>query len=164
MLNNYIAIALRITAIIFFFRGLKEFVAYIQYELGGTYSGLDISVWPFLFVAMIIWSFSYIAWFFAVPISKILVPENIDFRIEAIPPISLIAIFVAAIGLFVTVYSLIDAFYYLTLFLISQETGSVIILSETLANVIATAFEFTLGIMLLIKARSVASLINKVAK
>lgn len=164
MLSSYVAIGVRLVAILFFFKAIREFVGVFGFFYQGSPYGDDASVWPILAVALTSWALVFILWFSARGVGRLVASGGIDAKPEKVPPVSLLAVFVAAIGLFVFWYGAVDSLYYLTVIIIGQELGVSEMSVETKANMVATVFEVISGIFLVFKARTVAEKINDVAR
>jgi hypothetical protein len=164
MLSSYVAIGVRLVAILFFFKAVREFVGVFQFFYQGSPYGNDASVWPVLVVALTSWAFVFILWFSAQGIGRLMASGGIDAKPEKMPPVSLLSVFVAAIGLFVFWYGMVDALYYISVIIMGQELGVARMSIEIKANMLATAFEVISGAFLVLKARTVAGKINDVAR
>jgi hypothetical protein len=163
MISNYIAIALRIIAIILFYQGIKDFFGFVSTSMTVSYV---LSAWPFLIPAMVVWLLSVLLWSFALPISKKVASNDLDFKVTTVEPRAFLTICIAAIGLYVFTYAVIDLVYYIRIFLIASNSGepvSAVYGEYEKTNTIATIVELAFGILLILKSRSVAKLINKVS-
>lgn len=164
MLSSYVAIGVRLVAILFFFKAVRDFFGVFQFFYQGSPYGDDISAWPILVVALTSWALVFILWFSARVVGRLVASGGIDAKPEKMPPVSLLAVFVAAIGLFVFWYGAVDSLYYLSVIIMGQELGVSEMSVEIKANMVATAFEVISGIFLVMKARTVAGKINDVAR
>lgn len=164
MISSYLAIGVRLVAILFFFKAVREFVGVFQFFYKGSPYGDDTSVWPILVVALTSWALVFILWFSARGVGRLMASGGIDAKPEKMPPVSLLAVFVAAIGLFVFWYGAVDALYYISVIIMGKELGVSGVSIEIKANMIATAFEVISGVFLVLKARTVAGKINDVAR
>ncbi|PHR66988.1 hypothetical protein [Alcanivorax sp.] len=164
MLSSYVAIGVRLVAILFFFQAVREFFGVFQFFYQGSPYGDDTSVWPILVVALTSWALVFILWFSARVVGRLMASGGIDAKPEKMPPVSLLAVFVAAIGLFVFWYGAVDSLYYLSVIIMGKELGVSEMSVEIKANMVATAFEVISGIFLVMKARTVAGKINDVAR
>lgn len=164
MLSSYVAIGVRLVAILFFFKAVREFFAIFQFFYQGSPYGDDASVWPILVVALTSWALVFILWFSARGIGRLMASGGVDAKPEKMPPVSLLAVFVAAIGLFVFWYGAVDALYYLLIIIMEHELGVSGMSIEIKANMATTAFEVISGVFLVLKARKVAGKINDVAR
>lgn len=164
MLSSYVAIGVRLVAILFFFKAVREFFGVFQFFYRGSPYGDDTSVWPILTVALTSWALVFILWFSARGVGRLMASGGFDAKPEKMPPVSLLAVFVAAIGLFVFWYGAVDALYYLSVIIMGHELGVSGMSIEIKANMAATAFEVISGVFLVLKARTVAGKINDVAR
>ena len=164
MISSYVAIGVRLVAILFFFKAIEAFIGVFGFFSQGSPYGDGASAWPILAVALISWGFAFILWFLASGIARLITSDGIDTTPDDLPPVSLLAVFVAAIGLYVFWHGAVDALYYLSAALLGREYGVSSMSVEVKANMIATAFEVMGGGFLVMKARTVAAQINKLAR
>ncbi|PCJ15861.1 MAG: hypothetical protein COB04_12420 [Gammaproteobacteria bacterium] len=162
MISNYVAIGIRFVSVLLFFHAIKEFFLTFQILYGDKPYNEAASVWPIFVVASISWVFAFLLWFSARRLGLILT-SGIDSEVKSLPPISLLAVFVASMGLYFFGYGTVDALYYLALGMMAAEADVGAPSADTTANMLATAFEVLGGCFLIMKARFVAAKINEVA-
>ncbi len=118
------------------------------------------SVFPMV-VASLLWLFPMMA------SSYILKPE-MDKPIEPMNSQAVLTVLVLAIGLYFLYYAISDSIYWLTFWKIAERSqehiGSLYLGAENEASMIATAVELVISIVLLVKARTIASRMLRIAQ
>lgn len=165
--SHYLAIAIRLFSIVLFIYSIRQSSLLIEIALNGTINGMVAST---VFVAATTIGPLLIAillWFFPFSVAKAILKPEIDLPVEPMAPASMLAVFIATIGVFAFYYASVDALYWLTIWNLSSQVNSgasVGIGPESKANMWATAFEFIFSICLILRAKSASQLLLRVAR
>lgn len=160
---HYLGLGVRLFAIWLFISGVVTTIDFIALKLGGTASSMPS------FVSMIIMLIPIIAavylWFFPLTVAqKLLGKEEKEF--EPVNPQSLLTIFVASIGLFFLYQALMSFIFWLGFYVMpSNESSSLVMAYATdKVGVLTTFVELVIALLLVIKCRSIAGLMVRIAR
>jgi len=147
---------------------LRETILLIELWNTGGINGIEVSMLYRLLSVLSPLAIAVVIWLFPNTVASTIVPKYLDESPEPISASSSLYIVIAGIGLFVLSYALVDLAYWLTLIqLISDRTyqqGVADIIAESRAGIIATLFEITFSLVLILWSKSVSKLITRVAK
>ena len=151
--HHYVAILLRCVSIVLVVYGLSGYLQLIR--------AVDESFGVSLFLSLMIFAFPFLVallcWFFPVTVSKIIIPIECDNDVEPINRQALSSIFISAIGIYVFISALPDALYWFTVINMGTSLEGLSYSLENKANLAATALEVLLAVLLIIKAKAIAS-------
>ncbi|CAH0991964.1 hypothetical protein SIN8267_02079 [Sinobacterium norvegicum] len=166
--SHYLAIAVKLFAIVLFIFSLRQSTSLVEVFLSDSINGMPVST---LFIAgtvLIPLIVSLLLWFFPLSVSKSILKPEIDLPIEPINSTTILTVFVLAIGLYVFYYAFVDLVYWAVLWNMeshSQYSMAPLSLTEdNKANMVATALELVISIGLILKAKTLASNMLKFAK
>lgn len=166
--SHYLAIAVRLFAIVLFIFSLRQSTSLVEVFLSDSINGMPVST---LFIAgtvLIPLIVSLLLWFFPLSVSKSILKPEIDLPIEPINSTIILTVFVLAIGLYVFYYAFVDLVYWAVLWNMeshSQYSMAPLSLTEdNKANMVATALELVISIGLILKAKTLASNMLRFAK
>ena len=155
--HHYVAIFLRCVSIVLLVYGLSGYLQLIR--------AIDESFGVSLFISLMIFAFPFLiaalCWFFPVTASKIIIPIECDKDVEPISRQALTSIFIAVIGIYAFVSALPDALYWLVLINMGSALDGLSYSLEDKANLAATALELLLAVLLIVKAKSIASYVTE---
>jgi hypothetical protein len=110
---------------------------------------------------------SIIIWFFPLTVARSVLPI-VDETETTINTLSVLTVFILAIGLYTFYYAIIDGVYWITLVhvFVRDEFGNIskVISNDDKANIVVTVVEFVLAVVLLIRARTIARLLSSFAR
>lgn len=169
---HYLGLVVRLFAIWLFISGVAEVVSFFEMKSAGKASSMPS------FIVMLITLIPIIAsvylWFFPLTVAqKLLGQEEKEF--EPVNPKSLLTIFVASIGLFFLFRSFIDGVFWLSFYAGYLSGGSHMMTSAEVAffnaiaasdkaAIISTIVELVIALLLVVKCRSIAGLMARIAR
>lgn len=162
--HHYFAVGLKIFSVVLFVYGLKYFPNVIEAFKYGTLAGVTVSEKFFLINLIVIWLTAIILWTFPVVLAKMFLRSQLDLPVEPIGTPMVMAVFIAAIGLYFFVNGIIDLSYWAIYWHMFNNTLSVEPNIDSKANTIATILQLLVSLLLILKCRTVSSYINKVAQ
>ncbi len=157
--SQYLAIAVRIFSILLFLYGVRQ-SSFVIGLIGDGDTGVTAS-WAFAITsALLPIVVSIVLWCFPCAVANAIVKPEINDPIEPMGAQSVLTVLVLAIGLYALYYAIIDAVYWATLWQMAERSGdmeaSFYLGPENKANMVATAVELFISVVILMKARSVA--------
>lgn len=169
---HYLGLAVRLFAICLFIYGVIGIIEFLTLRLN------EMTSFKPGFVSMIIMLIPIITsvflWFFPLTVAyKLLGKEDKEF--EPVNPKSLLTIFVASIGLFFLYKSLMDGAFWLAFYAMSSSGSSEIMTPSQVstllamdvsdkAAIISTLVELIVALLLVVKCRSIAGLMARIAR
>lgn len=160
---HYLGLAVRLFAIWLFISGVVRIIDFIELNLGGTAYSMPS------FVSMIIMLIPLIAaiylWYFPLTVAQKLL-GNEDREFEPVNPKSLLTIFVASIGLFFLYQALMGFIFWLEFYVVPSNESSplVIMFADDKVGVLTTFVELIVALLLVVKCRSIAGLMARIAR
>lgn len=157
--THYLAITVRIFSILLFLYGIRQSSFLIEL-IGGGWNGFNVS-WGFAITSTIlpILVATYL-WYFPMIVAKSILKPEIDQPIAPMDVQSILTVLILAIALYFLYYAIIDAVYWITLWQMTERSYSsevpLYLNVENKANMVATAIELFVSISILLKARSLA--------
>ena len=166
--HHYLAIIVKIFAIVLFAYGIRQAGFFIEILLTGMASDVRYSIYFAATTAFVPITTSLLLWFFPITISKSIITPEIDGQLQPINPQGLLAVIISAIGLYTLFYAIVDATYWSIIYQATKagtSSGVPIGLSdEGAANMIVTAIELVMAVMLILKSKTLAFYILRLSK
>jgi len=166
--SHYLAIAVRLFSIVLFIFALRQSTSLIEVFLNDSINGMPVST---LFIAgtvLIPLIVSLLLWFFPLSVSKSILKQEMDQPIEPVNSTTILSVFVIAIGLYVFYYAFIDFVYWAVLWNMESHSqysmAPLSLTEENKANMVATAVELVISVVLILKAKTLASNMLRFAK
>jgi hypothetical protein len=158
--SHYLAIAVRLFAIILFLYGLQQSTWLVEVLISGGLNGVGVSA-VFLFVTSVVpLIVAAFLWVFPVTVSRLIVKPDIDLTVEPMATHSVLVVLVLAIGLFAFYNALVDATYWGIAWNMSgneeASAAPLYLTPENRANIWVTGFEVVASMAIIAKARSIA--------
>lgn len=165
--SHFLAITVRIFSIVLALYGIRQSSFLIEL-IGGGLNGYAVS-WAFasastalpILVAILLW-------YFPVSVAKSIIKDEIDQPIKPIKPQSILTVLIASIAFYFMFYAIVDSVYWATLWHMAERSygtqAPLYLNDENKANMIATAIELFASFLILIRARSFAFKLWKIAE
>ena len=166
-LHHYFAVGLKLFSVVLLVYGLRFIAPLIQVVQDGHLNGIDVNEYFFLINFLLIFSVAAILWMFPVTLAKKFLNPEMDLPVEPIGTPTVLAVFIAAIGLFVFTYGLIDMLYWSVFWHMVSNNPEIMTANEdadSVANTIATVFQLAFSLLLIYKCRTISGYINRVSK
>ena len=162
-IHQYLAIGLRIFAVALFIYGIQFTGSVIELFRFGTVSGIEASALFIILNPIVPWVIAALLWLFPVTIAKSFLSPSLDSKVEPISNPTILAVFIAAIGLYVFAFGVIDMSYWVTILYLMAQSNSEIP-NDTKANITATVLQLIFSSLLIARCRTVSGYINRVSK
>lgn len=165
--THYLAIVVRLFSILLFLYGLRQSSFLIELVSGGL-NGLSVSmafavssvVLPLLVAAYL--------WYFPMMVAKSILKPEIDQPIEPMNAQSILTVLLLGIAAYYLYYAIIDAVYWATLWQMSARSqggeAPLHLNEENKANMVAAALELFAASLIIIKARTLANKMLRLAE
>jgi hypothetical protein len=147
--QHYLAVFIKLFALILFLYFLKEFLFVIQL-------GLE-NIWYELISFSIGMVASILLWMFPLTVSKTIVKPEINKEINPIGAKEFLTLLVITLGLFTLFYAISDTVYWVLVYKIMEGEIPSGVVAENTANMIATAVELLLSLLLITKSKNIVS-------
>ena len=166
--SHYLAIAVRLFAIVIFLYALRQSTMLIELLMNGSINGMDVSIIFISITTLCPLIGAVLLWYFPFSITNSILRPEMDQAIEPMNAQSILTVFVLAIGLYAFYNAVIDSVYWLTLWHMSERSSysgtPFDIGGESKANMVATAIELGASIAILLKARSLSCRMLRLAE
>lgn len=151
--HHYLGIGLRVFAIILFVFALRQSSLIFSVLFTDNLGEIDVSISLLTATFVIPLITAIVCWFFPITIAKKIVRPDLDLEVEPVNYQTLLAVFILAIGLFLTFYVISDIVYWVTYskFIPSGELDS-----DSKAAIATTAVETLVAFIFLCRARTIA--------
>ena len=130
----------------------------------GTLNGALANLGFMAINLIIVWLAATILWVFPITLAKSFLAPELDLVVEPLATPSVLAIFVAAIGLFIFCYALVDLLYWVVYMHLASLNSNFVLDSENKANTIATILQLLIGTILILKCRTISQMISRYAR
>ncbi|MBU2886580.1 hypothetical protein KO507_12480 [Gilvimarinus agarilyticus] len=162
--THYLAIAIRIFSILLLLYSVPQFSLLVGVATGGS-NHIDLPL-AFVFTttaAPLLAALCF--WFFPLKLAKLIVKPEIDQPIEAMDVLSILTTVLLAMAVYFLYYAIVDAVYWATLWLIAERSLDPFYLdADNKANMVATALELLFSGLLLLKAKTLARKVLRIAQ
>lgn len=168
-LHQYLAVGLRLLAIVVFIYGLRQLATFFSVVLTDTFVGMTASPLFFLAMAAIPIIVSIGLWLYPSDIAKLVVPPTSDVSVVPEKSFSIFVALILTLGIYFLFYAAVDMVYWLTYgYLLLQNPEAYDrtsnIMQSNKANLAATLFELAVSMFLIFRAKFVANYIYGAAK
>ena len=158
--SHYLAIAVRLFAIAIFIFGLRQSTMLVQVLMRGSINDMNVSTLFMLATTLFPLISSVFLWHFPFSVTNSILRPEIDLPVEPMNAQSMLTVLVLAIGLIALYNALIDSMFWLTLWHMSEQSMysdvQLSINNENKANMVSTALELGLSIIIILKAKSLS--------
>ncbi|MBD3652880.1 hypothetical protein [Kangiella sp.] len=160
---HYLGLVVRLFAICLFIYGVIGAIEFFALKLGGMASSMPSFISMVIMLIPII--VSVYLWFFPLTVAQKLLGKD-EREFEPVNPKSLLTILVASIGLFFLYKALMSFIFWLGFYVMpSNESSSlVMVFAADKVGVLTTFVELVVALLLVIKCRSIAGLIARIAR
>ncbi|MHC9509734.1 hypothetical protein [Kangiella sp. M94] len=160
---HYLGLVVRLFAIWLFISGLVRAIDFFTVNLSGMASSMPSFVSMIIMLIPII--VSVYLWFFPLTVAHNLLGKE-DKEFEPVNPKSLLTIFVASIGLFFLYKALMGFIFWLGFYVVpSNESSSLVMMfADDKVGVLSTLVELAVALLLVVKCRSIAQLMARIAR
>lgn len=162
--HHYIAIALKIfsiTLVVYSLRFISPLIESLQH---GTINGVVVGGWFALLNLLTIWAIAAFVWLFPLTLAKSFLKSELDRPVELLPTPSIFTIIIASIGLYTLSNGVIDIVYWSIYLKIASGATYEAMGPEATSGMAATILEVLVGLLLVLKCRTIAGYINQVSK
>lgn len=165
--THYLAVAVRLFSIFLIFLAIRQ-SSYFSELVGGGTSGPARS-WFFAITSTALPIIAAIfLWLFPMMVAKSIVKPEADQPFEQMGTQSWLTVLILAIALCALYNSLMDAFFWATLWQVSEKAfgveSAIYLNPENKASMVATGAELLLASIMIMKARSLAAHVLRLAK
>ncbi len=167
--HHYLAILIRLFAIGLFIFSISQSSYFFYSIVFGVGQGFEISALQIFMSFFLPFVISVVLWFFPVIVAKSILKPEIDQAIKPINKDGISFLIIATLGLYVTFYALVDTVYYFSLWQISELSdgyGTIrnFFPPDVKANIWATLIELVLGVLLILKSKTIVKKVLEIAK
>jgi len=165
--THYLAVAVRLFSLFMVFLAVRQSSVFIEL-MGGDTSGPVLS-WFFAITSTALPAIAAVfLWFFPMMVAKSIIKPDIDQPLEQMGAQSVLTVLILAIALYNLHSSLMDTVYWVTLWQVSERShgleAAIYLNPESKANMLTTGAELLLSILVIVKARSLAVHVLRLAK
>lgn len=166
--SDYLAVAVRLFAIMLFIYGLRQFLPMVEIIASGTINGMAVSPFFAIATSSIPILFSIVLWFFPLSVSSSILKPEMDRDVVPLTQGSWLVVILIGIGLYTLYYAISDSMFWLYfLHMSSQSTFSdtpLVMRGEDKANLVISFMEVMASLFLILKSKSISVFILRVSK
>ncbi|MBL4882835.1 MAG: hypothetical protein JKX82_16280 [Oleispira sp.] len=163
--SHYLAIAVRIFALMLFIYGLRQMFPVLELFLLGTVNGMEVSPFFVIVTSIIPILFSIVLWLFPLSISASILKPEMDLDVVPLSQGDWLVVLLIGLGLYTLYLAISDSIFWLYLLHISSLSNSSLEMRvEDKANLVISLLEVTVSIFLILKAKTMATFILKTTK
>ena len=163
--SHYLAIAVRIFALMLFIYGLRQMFPVLELFLLGTVNGMEVSPFFVIVTSIIPILFSIVLWLFPLSISASILKPEMDLDVVPLSQGDWLVVLLIGLGLYTLYLAISDSIFWLYLLHMSSLSNSSLEMRvEDKANLVISLLEVTVSIFLILKAKTMATFILKTTK
>ncbi len=162
-LHHYFAIGIKLFAIALYIYGLRYIGPIIEIFRTGSLNSLYVNDYFFSINLVVTWAIALVLWMHPVALAKMFLSKELDLEVEPMATPMIMATLVAGIGLFVFCHGAIDIMYWAVNWYLVSNNDAYVSNPDMMGNTVATIFQLLFSSLMIIKCRTIASYINKVA-
>lgn len=162
-LHHYFAIGIKLFAIALYIYGLRYIGPIIEIFRSGSLNTLYVNDYFFATNLIVIWAVALVLWVYPLKLAKMFLSNDLDLEVEPMATPMIMATFIAAIGLFIFCHGMIDILYWVIHWHLASNNDTYIANPDMVGNTVATVFQLLFSYLMIIKCRTLAGYINKVA-
>ena len=149
--RNLTAIMLRVAALYFLYITIVRLISTYDLLVSGNFASANVSL-PVIITSNLLPLLGFvILWLFPNSIAQLIVKPSNNETIQPMPSNEWLRIVVISMGLYLTVFAVLDASYWLASYLLMHEHDGAIFMAEQKAAIITTGLEFITGLLLINK-------------
>jgi hypothetical protein len=166
--SHYLAIAVRLFAIMLFIYGLRQLLPMFELIASGTINGMAVS--PFFAIASSIIPilFSVVLWIFPLSVSNSILKPEMDRDVVPLSQGSWLVIMLIGIGLYTLYYAIVDSMFWLYFLHMSSQSSlsdaPLIMRGEDKANLVISILEVIASLFLILKSKTISKFILRISK
>lgn len=166
--NHYLAIAVRLFAIVLFLYALRQSTMLVQVLFNGDVNGANVSALMIFATSFCPLVIAMLLWYFPSSVANSILKPEMNQTIEPMSARSTLTVIILAVGLFAFYSAAVDAVYWLIAWNMTERnhySGMLADLSgEQKASMITTAIELVTSIAIILKAKSLSYRMLHLAK
>jgi len=163
--SDYLAIAVRLFAIMLFIYGLDQLLPIFELIASGTINGMNVSPFFAIAASIIPILFSLVLWVFPLSVSNSILKPEMDREVVPLSQGSWLVIILIGIGLNTLYYAIVDSmFWFYFLHMSSQSDAPLIMRGEDKANLVISVLEVIASLFLVLKSKTISKFILKISK
>lgn len=163
--SHYLAIAVRLFALMLFIYGLRQMFPVLELILLGTVNGMEVSPFFVIVASIIPISFSIVLWLFPLSVSASILKPEMDLDVLPLSQRDCLVVLLIGLGLYTLYLSISDSIFWLYLLHMSSlNNPSLDMRVEDKANLVISLLEVTVSVCLILKAKAIATVMLKITK
>lgn len=166
--SHYLAIAVRLFAVVLFVYGLRQLSPFFELITRGTVSGVTVSAFFVLAVSIIPMLLSVILWFFPLSISNSILKPEMNREVAPLSQGDWLIVILIGVGLYTLYYGIVDLIYWLYFLHMSVKNylvePSLAMSGEDKANLAISFLEVAASLFLILKSKTISTRLLKIAK
>ena len=161
--SQYLALFVRLFSIALVVYVARELIMVWNTIREGEISGIPISPIFMSFTLIVPLCIALLLWMFPTYISRRIFRNEMDGVVSPLAPIDLLGVIIAGVGVFYLYYSFMDAAYWIVFAHMAANSYEFDLDPQSKIDIGVTILEFVVALALILKAKSIAKIVAKVA-